>query len=165
MKLPIKRYIMLLSKYLRPLKFRTALLAVVLLCGIGLQLLDPQILAYFIDTALAGGATMTLLLAGLLFIIVALANQGVMVVQTYLSQYIAWTATNQLRTDLLAHCLSLDMSFHKARTPGEMIERIDGDMEPGTCLYRHRLPHRCLYQSALATHPADSDAVAGYASG
>jgi ATP-binding cassette subfamily B protein len=129
MKLPIKRYITLLSKYLQPLKFRTALLAVVLLCSIGLQLLDPQILAYFIDTALAGGATMTLLLAGLLFIIIALANQGVMVVQYYLSQYIAWTATNQLRTDLLAHCLSLDMSFHKARTPGEMIERIDGDVD------------------------------------
>ncbi|HLJ35592.1 MAG TPA: ABC transporter ATP-binding protein [Ktedonobacteraceae bacterium] len=129
MKLPIKRYILLLSKYLRPLKLRTTLLAIVLLCGIALQLLDPQILAYFIDTALAGGATITLLLAGLLFILVALANQGVMVVQTYLSQYIAWTATNQLRTDLLAHCLSLDMSFHKARTPGEMIERIDGDVD------------------------------------
>ncbi|MEO8971841.1 MAG: hypothetical protein ABI406_09625 [Ktedonobacteraceae bacterium] len=66
MKLPIKRYITLLFKYLQPLKLRTALLAVVLLCGIGLQLLDPQILAYFIDTALAGGATMTLLVAGLL---------------------------------------------------------------------------------------------------
>ncbi len=86
-------------------------------------------MAYFIDTALAGGATTTLLLAGLLFIIIALANQGVMVTQYYLSQYIAWTATNQLRTDLLAHCLSLDMSFHKARTPGEMIERIDGDVD------------------------------------
>ena len=129
MKLPIKRYIRLLFKYLKPLRFRTVLLAVVLLCGIGLQLLEPQILAYFIDTALAGGATTTLLLAGLLFIIIALANQGVMVTQYYLSQYIAWTATNQLRTDLLAHCLSLDMSFHKARTPGEMIERIDGDVD------------------------------------
>ena len=129
MRLPIKRYILLLSTYLRPLKLRVALLAIVLLCGIGLQLLNPQILAYFIDTALAGGASMTLLMAGLFFIVVALANQGVMVLQYYLSQYIAWTATNQMRTDLLAHCLSLDMSFHKARTPGEMIERIDGDVD------------------------------------
>ncbi len=129
MKLPIKRYVLLLSTYLRPLKWRVALLAIVLLCGIGLQLLNPQILAFFIDTALAGGATLTLLYAGLFFIVVALANQGVMVLQYYLSQYIAWTATNQMRTDLLAHCLSLDMSFHKARTPGEMIERIDGDVD------------------------------------
>jgi ABC-type multidrug transport system fused ATPase/permease subunit len=33
-----------------------------------------------------------------------------------------------LRVDLTLHCLRLDMSFHKARTPGEMIERIDGDV-------------------------------------
>ena len=26
------------------------------------------------------------------------------------------------------HCLRLDMSFHNAHTPGEMIERVDGDV-------------------------------------
>jgi ABC-type multidrug transport system fused ATPase/permease subunit len=41
---------------------------------------------------------------------------------------VGWTATNALRADLAEHCLYLDMSFHNARTPGEMIERIDGDM-------------------------------------
>jgi ABC-type multidrug transport system fused ATPase/permease subunit len=33
-----------------------------------------------------------------------------------------------LRTDLTLHCLRLDPGFHKARTPGELIERIDGDV-------------------------------------
>ena len=33
-----------------------------------------------------------------------------------------------LRADLAEHCLYLDMSFHNARTPGEMIERVDGDV-------------------------------------
>src|SRR5260370_35064392 len=28
-----------------------------------------------------------------------------------------------------AHCLSLDMGFHKTHTSGEMIERIDGDVD------------------------------------
>jgi ABC-type multidrug transport system fused ATPase/permease subunit len=41
---------------------------------------------------------------------------------------VGWTATNDLRADLALHCLRLDMSFHKKRTPGEMIERIDGDV-------------------------------------
>ncbi len=37
---------------------------------------------------------------------------------------IGWTATNELRADLTAHCLRLDQSFHKERSPGEMVERI-----------------------------------------
>lgn len=40
----------------------------------------------------------------------------------------AWRATNQLRGDLLKHCLRLDMRFHNVKTPGEMIERVDGDV-------------------------------------
>ena len=29
---------------------------------------------------------------------------------------------------MLRHCLYLDLSFHQQYTPGEMIERIDGDI-------------------------------------
>lgn len=129
MKLPVRRYFALLVTYLKPLWRRALLLALLLLAGIGLQLLNPQLLAYFIDTALAGGATTSLLLAGVLFTGIALANQGVSVASSYLGQYVAWTATNRLRTDLVAHCLALDMGFHKAHTSGELIERIDGDVD------------------------------------
>ena len=47
---------------------------------------------------------------------------------TYLGAVVGWSATNRLRTDLTAHLLGLDMKYHKERTPGEMIERIDGDV-------------------------------------
>ena len=129
MKFPVRRYFALLVTYLKPLWRRTLLLAVLLLAGIGLQLLNPQILAYFIDTALNGGTSGTLLAAAVLFTGIALAKQAAAVASSYLSEYVAWTATNRLRTDLVAHCLSLDMGFHKARTAGEMIERIDGDVD------------------------------------
>jgi ATP-binding cassette subfamily B protein len=33
-----------------------------------------------------------------------------------------------LRADLALHCLKLDMSFHKKYKPGELIERVDGDV-------------------------------------
>jgi ATP-binding cassette subfamily B protein len=46
----------------------------------------------------------------------------------YLSENIAWKATNGLRNDLADHCLHLDLSFHNTHTPGEMIERLDGDV-------------------------------------
>jgi len=129
MRLPLKRYLTLLKTYLKPQWLRTLVLAVLLLSSIGLQLLNPQILRYFIDTAIAGGATTSLVWAGVFFIIVALLNLGVSVATTYFSEYIAWTVTNQLRADLVAHCLSLDMSFHKEHTSGELIERIDGDVD------------------------------------
>jgi ATP-binding cassette subfamily B protein len=126
---PVKRYFVLLVTYLRPQWYRTVLLALFLLLNIGLQLLNPQILRYFIDTALANGASLSLLWAALAFIGVALLNQAITVASSYLSTNIAWTATNQLRSELVAHCLSLDMGFHKGRTSGEMIERIDGDVD------------------------------------
>ncbi|QBD79186.1 ABC transporter ATP-binding protein [Ktedonosporobacter rubrisoli] len=124
-----KRYMELFAHYLKPQWRRTLLMTLSLLGGIGLQLLKPQILRYFIDTAIARGATIYLLAAGLLFVIVALLNQGITTSSAYLSQSVAWTATNHLRHDLVAHCLSLDLAFHKAHTIGELIERIDGDVD------------------------------------
>jgi len=54
--------------------------------------------------------------------------------QTYLSADIGWSAANLLRADLFRHTLDLDMAYHKGRMPGEMIERIDGDVRLG--IYR-----------------------------
>ncbi|MGI9059347.1 MAG: ABC transporter ATP-binding protein [Ktedonobacteraceae bacterium] len=149
MRLPLKRYLTLLKTYLKPQWLRTLVLAVLLLTSIGLQLLNPQILRYFIDTAIAGGATTSLVLAGVLFIGVALLNLGISVATTYFSEYIAWTATNQLRADLVAHCLALDMSFHKEHTSGELIERIDGDVDALSNFFSQLTLH--LLNNALVT--------------
>ncbi|HEU5228147.1 MAG TPA: ABC transporter ATP-binding protein [Ktedonobacteraceae bacterium] len=129
MHLSLKRYLALLVMYLKPQWWRVLLMTVSLLAGTGLQLLSPQILRYFIDTATNGGVSVLLIYAGVIFIGVTLLSQGTAIATSYLSENVAWTATNQLRTDLVAHCLSLDMAFHKARTPGELIERIDGDVD------------------------------------
>ncbi|MEO7910733.1 MAG: ABC transporter transmembrane domain-containing protein, partial [Roseiflexaceae bacterium] len=128
MNVPLKRYLALLSEYLRPQSQRVLVLAVLLFFSVGLQLLNPQILRSFIDTATVQGSQRDMFIAALLFIGVALANQAFSVGAAYLGENIGWTATNALRADLAAHCLKLDMSFHKARTPGELIERIDGDV-------------------------------------
>ena len=128
MKIPLGQYWQLLVNYLKPQWPRAALLAGLLFSSIGLQLVNPQIMRHFIDTAQLGGAAETLLSAALLFIGVALIQQVVSVLATYVGENVAWTATNALRADLAEHCLRLDMSFHNAHTPGEMIERIDGDV-------------------------------------
>lgn len=128
MNLPLKQYWHLLARYLQPQGRRVLWLSLTLLGSIGLQILNPQILRYFIDTAVGGGSQSALLQAALLFIGIAALTQVLTVAATYFGETVAWSATNALRLDLAKHCLNLDLSFHKSRTPGELIERIDGDV-------------------------------------
>src|SRR4051812_19909703 len=118
-------YVRLLGHYLRPQRGRVVLLGTLLAASIALQLLGPQILRVFIDTATAGAAMDALIRVALLFIGVAVVTQIVLMALTYLGESVAWLATNALREDLAAHLLKLDLSFHKARTAGELIERVD----------------------------------------
>ncbi|GHO43450.1 ABC transporter ATP-binding protein [Ktedonospora formicarum] len=119
----------LLRTYLGPQWRRMCIVTSLLLIILAFQLINPYILRYFIDTALSGGQQTSLLLAGFLFVGLALLNQGATIYETYVSENVAWTATNRLRADLVAHCLRLDIAFHKSHTSGELIERIDGDVD------------------------------------
>ena len=128
-KVPVRQYGALLLKYLRQQKGIVALASALILTNIGLQLVNPQIMRYFIDEAVAGSPLGRLVAAAGVFIAVALVQQVIGVVATYTSGQVGWNATNSLRSDLARHALSLDMPFHNSRTPGEMIERIDGDAQ------------------------------------
>jgi ATP-binding cassette, subfamily B, bacterial len=128
MKLPFKAYWDLLSQHIRPQKGRFILLSVLLLGSIGLRIFAPQIMRKFIDSALAGEALQTLTTTALAFIGVALLQQVLSVSMTFVGENVAWTATNALRAELAWHALNLDMRFHNDHTPGELIERIDGDV-------------------------------------
>lgn len=122
------QYQRLLVKYLAFQRPRLALLAVLLFGNIALQLANPQILRFFVDAARAGSSLEVLLEAALLFFAIALTGQVVSIATSYVSQWVSFAATNQMRVDLAHHCLTLDMAFHNRRTPGEMIQRIDGDI-------------------------------------
>jgi len=128
MNLPFKAYWDLLSQHIRPQKGRFILLTVLLFGSIGLRIFAPQIMRSFIDSALAGEALRTLITTALAFIGIALLQQVMSVGVTYLGENVAWTATNDLRVELAWHALNLDMKFHNDHTPGELIERIDGDV-------------------------------------
>ena len=125
--LSFRQYTALLTRYLSPQLGEAALLAALLFGQVGLQLANPQIIRHFIDRTQAGGEMTAVAIAAGLFVAIALAVQLVSVLAQYVGQRVGWTATNRLRADLTRHCLMLDMSFHNRRTPGEMIERIDGD--------------------------------------
>ena len=128
MNLSFKSYWNLLSDHIRPQKGRFILLACLMFGSIGLRIFAPQIMRKFIDSALAGEALQTLTWTAIAFIGIAIIQQVVAVSVTYLGENVAWTATNDLRAELAEHALHLDMKFHNDHTPGELIERIDGDV-------------------------------------
>ena len=123
----------MLRHYLRPHRGRVALLFLLLGGSIALQLIAPQLLRRFVDTAAGSTSAASLLPSNLyavaaLFFVAVLAQKVIYMVTVYLTEDLGWATTNALRGDLTAHVLRLDMGFHKLRTPGELIERIDSDV-------------------------------------
>ncbi len=126
--IPVRAYWRLLRHYLRPLRSRVITLWVLLLTGIAFQVVNPQLIRSFIDRALDGSEPRELLGLAAAFILLAVGHQALNVAATYFAEHVGWTATNEMRADLAEHLLDLDMSFHKGTSPGELIERIDGDV-------------------------------------
>jgi ATP-binding cassette subfamily B protein len=118
----------LLRRYLLPQWRRVGALAALLALTIALQLASPQILRRYVDDAAAGAPIEALVRLALLFLGAALLLQAATVGEVFVAENIGLTATNRLRADLALHVLRLDPGFHAAHTPGELIERTDGDV-------------------------------------
>ncbi len=134
----------LLVKYVSQFKNKTVFLLVGILVDIILRIFNPRLIQAYIDIILEDEYTTTRLiewfigiipdeyniLTGLAIAYVVLfsAQYLIGVASVYVSQDLAWATTNKLRYDLTEHCLYLDMSFHNKYKPGEMIERVDGDV-------------------------------------
>jgi len=97
-RIPFRGYWEILSKYLKARKPAFVLLAFLISATIVLQLVNPQIMRGVIDGALAGKAGTTLVLSAVLFILVALVQQGAGVAAAYVGENLAWKATNELRS-------------------------------------------------------------------
>lgn len=119
----------LLATYLRPFWRRAVVLAVLVLATIALQLLNPQILRWFIDGARAGVELGQLNRLALLFLGVVVLTQVAAIGAAWQSERLGWDATNRLREDLALHCLRLPQPFHHLHPPGELIQRVDGDVD------------------------------------
>src|SRR5262249_22534766 len=91
---------------LRPRRPNVGALALLLLTSIGLQLLNPQVMRRFVDSAMRGAPDRDLALAAGVFLLIALIQHASSVGTTYLSETIGWAATNGLRAELLRHCLA-----------------------------------------------------------
>lgn len=128
MNISISRYIDVLKRYISHQKFRFGLLSFFVIFSIGLQVVNPQIMKYFIDAATSGKPDAHLTVAAVIFICIAILQQVISVSATYTGEVVAWSATNEMRAELAQHCLDLEMEWHNNRSPGEMIERIESDL-------------------------------------
>ncbi|MEK7251711.1 MAG: ABC transporter ATP-binding protein [Actinomycetota bacterium] len=99
-----------------------------LLTGIAFQVINPQLIRAFIDGATEGADLSELMALAAGFVLLAVGYQALSVAATYFAAHVGWSATNEMRVELTEHLLELDLSFHKTKTPGELIERVDGDV-------------------------------------
>ncbi|NJP91296.1 ABC transporter ATP-binding protein [Nonomuraea sp. FMUSA5-5] len=88
----------------------------------------PQLTRRFVDDAAGGAGLRHLTLVALGYLALAVAGQAARMATAWLAGRLAWDGTNRLRERLAGHALGLDLSFHGRHTPGELIERVDGDV-------------------------------------
>ncbi|WP_051807696.1 ABC transporter ATP-binding protein [Actinoplanes subtropicus] len=93
---------------------------------IGRQLLTPEILRRFIDSAVSGRIESTGRLVVVYFALVV-AGLGTSVLMANISAKLAWSSTNDLRDQIMAGLLRQNASFFAKASPGELVDRIDND--------------------------------------
>lgn len=118
-----------LIKYLKGQSKTMILLAVFLVGNIALQIAAPQVLSYFIDSAKSGKTLRVISLIVISYMVTIILNMACGVCESYFSQRFGWKITNAFRRDVLSHFLKIDMKHHEKWTSGEMISRLDEDVE------------------------------------
>ena len=93
-----------------------------------LVLAGPLVVRRIVDRAGAGAGVSELRNLAIVFLVIVIVGQMVAVVVTRSATISAWRTTNQLRLDITRHVLGLDHEFHRRHTPGELIQRVDGDV-------------------------------------
>ncbi len=93
-----------------------------------LALTGPLIVKRIVDQATDGASASELALLATAFLAVAIVTQVVAVVVVRRATVTAWDTTNALRLRITRHVLGLDHEFHRKHSPGELIQRVDGDV-------------------------------------
>ncbi|MFP5326637.1 MAG: ABC transporter ATP-binding protein [Acidimicrobiia bacterium] len=119
----------LLGATLRPERRQTFAVVGVLLVAMLLRLATPALLGRFVDIAIEGGTLDSLTAVAVGYVAAALSAELLQLGVVWASVQLSWRAGNRLRERLAHHALRLDMAWHGKHGPGQLIERIDGDVE------------------------------------
>lgn len=106
------------------------ILASTLLGGVGLSLLPPLLIRQYIEHEITRSTTLADSGAKLVggYLLASLAVQLIAVAEAAVAERLARTIMDQVRVDVTRHCLRLGMDFHNGTRAGELVERIEGDV-------------------------------------
>jgi ATP-binding cassette subfamily B protein len=107
---------------------RWGALAMIVAVSSLLLLAGPLVVRRVVDRAADGADVSELRTLAVLFLAIVIVGQAIEVVVARSATINAWRTTNQLRLDITRHVLGLDHEFHRRHTPGELIQRVDGDV-------------------------------------
>jgi|JI10StandDraft_1071094.scaffolds.fasta_scaffold113872_1 ABC-type multidrug transport system fused ATPase/permease subunit len=93
-----------------------------------LPIVGALVIAHFVKLVVDGAPLADVAPYGLTYAAIGLASASFGLIVTWRSTALAWRVTNQLRNDLVGHVLEADLSFHRDRTPGELLTRCDADV-------------------------------------
>ena len=124
---PTARWRALLA-LMRPDARRWVGLGALITVSSALTIAGPLVIRRIVDRAEAGTESAPLARLAVLFLLIALATQMIAVVVSWFATVTAWRTTNTIRIDMSRHVLGLDHEFHRRHTPGELIQRVDGDV-------------------------------------
>jgi len=118
----------LFIRYLGSFKKLLCILIMCTLSSVTLQTFTPKVLQRFINATIEGQASQLIIWLIATFFICSLLQQVFLVLLEFFCTKLAWGATNKLRSDLLSHFLDFDLLSHQRYSSGEMIERLDSDI-------------------------------------
>jgi len=113
---------------IRPDAMRWGLLSALIAGSSALSLAGPLVIRRIVDRAQAGTTTSTITHLAIVYLSIAVATQLIAVAVSWFATITAWRTTNQIRLRMTRHVLGLDHEFHRRHTPGELIQRVDGDV-------------------------------------
>ncbi|MFF0868693.1 ABC transporter ATP-binding protein [Nonomuraea sp. NPDC003560] len=115
-------------RHLRPAPRAALALGAATAAATALPLAAPHVTRRFVDDAAGGAGLRHLIVIALAYLALAAAGQAARMAAAWLAGRLAWDGTNRLREHLAGHVLGLDLAFHARHSPGELIERVDGDV-------------------------------------
>lgn len=116
------------SEYLKNYKWVLVGIFLLLTLGLSITILLPFIVSILIDSIDSNTRKIMFTILPVIYLTLVFLKLIFEVINVFISEKLGWTISNNLRENLVKHCLELDFSFYIKHKPGEMIERIDGDV-------------------------------------
>ncbi|MFP7571143.1 ABC transporter ATP-binding protein [Marivita sp. S2033] len=88
------------------------------------------------DRVFVGGQSDAIVWVGLIFLAIFMVRAVASVVQKVLLTQISQHSVADIRQDLLAHLMVLDTSYHQTHSPGYLMQRVEGDVDAISKVWR-----------------------------